>query len=471
MDGVAFDTIINNKYSRIAVHVRNQEECDAVLAVCRECGMAWPDNKHGRAADCAPIRSYGANAAIKVSDPLGYASIRYFTDTGYKVVSADQFLEMGPNTLTADAASIYTTTEVVDTSKPKVQIVNQLHDKVSGTNDLKRSIEKHLLPFCGGDVILQTVAYNQTFVYPQVPDTAHYTVVYTAGIPITPRTITIKGKNIIRLAFLPANSKSTLFIDPVSGEALAEITDKSIHLLFYGLVVDGTEEFVNLTDKIMQFAASFIGGPAYNAETPTQTVADMSTEIGRLLEQKANANIRKYTDIKNSKYQQIAQIKSDLTTAFKEYIFATNAVEESTKIRSIEPEILLRKIDKIYLYKHVERLSIHTDIFNIYTDNIVVYTEAGKRDIGKFKISVNLIDGKVHFYNLTRRVNGYGRGMNAPHVYADGRPCLGNIAEALTKAIAEFEIEAIVNICIAYITSVNTEDVAGAKISCWPKIT
>lgn len=450
------------------VRVCNQTECDAVLAVCRKRGMDWDSNY---TFDDDPIASYGRNAAINVSRPskaLSYGSVDYYIRCGYQIISANQFMEM------VDVMPIPTNEIVTDSSKPEVQVVSKdCTIRPYGVSDIKSSIEKYFLPFCSNNVILQVNSgAHGPYLY-TLPSDTHYTVIYSAGCTssCTSKVIRIKGKAIAKLIYLPTSNKSIMFIDQVSGEILAEIIGNNIYLMFQGLVVDGTKEFVGLTNEIMQFAASFIGGPAYNTKIPTQSTEDISIEVSRLLKQKAEHNIIRYTEICDTKDRQIKTLKDSLTLAFKEYKNALDIVESAKKAKNIESEEILRKVDKIRLYKHVDGLNIFGNTLDIYTDNIVVHTnQAGTRDIGKFKISVDLISGEIYFFNLTRRINGYDRLMNAPHVYASGMACLGNVAESLIKAIAEFEIEAIVNICIAYLTSVNTDDPAGAKIGCWPQV-
>lgn len=94
----------------------------------------------------------------------------------------------------------------------------------------------------------------------------------------------------------------------------------------------------------------------------------------------------------------------------------------------------------------------------------------GVHEIGKFKFITDTERGTVKILNQTRVVNAYRPRMQAPHVFPDGRPCLGNLEATVPQLVAGYEFSALAQILIAYIESVNLDDGAGRYIERWPRI-
>ena len=91
-------------------------------------------------------------------------------------------------------------------------------------------------------------------------------------------------------------------------------------------------------------------------------------------------------------------------------------------------------------------------------------------EIGEFRIEISF-NGKedcVRWFNLTRDINGNMPDMQAPHVFKNGKACLGNAAEIFPELIANFEFAAVALVAIQFIESVNTDDSAGKHIDSWP---
>lgn len=92
-----------------------------------------------------------------------------------------------------------------------------------------------------------------------------------------------------------------------------------------------------------------------------------------------------------------------------------------------------------------------------------------EHEIGAFKLIINHLTSDVEFHNITRRVRGYEAGMNAPHVFPTGRACLGSMQETIPMLVAGYEWAVLVQICIAFLESVNTDDSAGRYVNRWPR--
>lgn len=89
-------------------------------------------------------------------------------------------------------------------------------------------------------------------------------------------------------------------------------------------------------------------------------------------------------------------------------------------------------------------------------------------EIGEFIILFDFNAKQVRWYNMTRRVYGVSTDMNAPHVYSDGRACLGDAQNTFTALFDKMDLVQLVLMSISFIQSVNIHDAAGSYINRWP---
>jgi len=137
------------------------------------------------------------------------------------------------------------------------------------------------------------------------------------------------------------------------------------------------------------------------------------------------------------------------------------------------------------LYEHNKIIYIHADVesqkLHIYTRNIYVMDSRTRswHDIGKMKISIDMSgivyndtpgSNTVSFENMTRRVDGISANMHAPHIFADGHACHGNMLSMISKAYVDCDVYSMVYILIEFVSSVNVEDPAGKYVTCWPVV-
>lgn len=109
------------------------------------------------------------------------------------------------------------------------------------------------------------------------------------------------------------------------------------------------------------------------------------------------------------------------------------------------------------------RLTVDTDV--LYCEHP---STGNLHEIGAFRLIIDARTGDVLFLNKTRKVHGYREGMNGPHLFPDGRACLGNYSETIPMLVAGYEWASVVDICIMFAESVNLDDAAGRHIERWP---
>jgi hypothetical protein len=83
--------------------------------------------------------------------------------------------------------------------------------------------------------------------------------------------------------------------------------------------------------------------------------------------------------------------------------------------------------------------------------------------VGRMRINIDFQGRSVTFRNLDRRVNGFDH----PHVN-NGRPCLGNINDAVSSLFNNGEPVALVQLLLGYLGTCNPEDAWGARVTNWP---
>lgn len=130
-------------------------------------------------------------------------------------------------------------------------------------------------------------------------------------------------------------------------------------------------------------------------------------------------------------------------------------------------------VAKLFSNKKVNNISIYNGGISFLTNDIHCEHKKIVYNIGKFEIKLGFnYDGarSININNLKWKVRGYQERMNAPHVFSDGKPCLGN-AEAVVKDLyANGRYDLVLNFILDYLESVNVDDSAGAHINKWPVV-
>lgn len=128
------------------------------------------------------------------------------------------------------------------------------------------------------------------------------------------------------------------------------------------------------------------------------------------------------------------------------------------------------EFDRLAELPHVVRVAMDGNKICVFTDRMFVEHGGNRYDIGDFRLEVYTdgSNGGVCMFNLTRTIDGYETGMQGPHVMRSGKPCLGNLKEAIPQYIGEGEYSIVVMLCVQYLQSVNVSDAAGKHINNWP---
>jgi len=257
------------------------------------------------------------------------------------------------------------------------------------------------------------------------------------------------------------------------GNAVAELIDNNNLYIFHDICHHGTKRELEIYRHIL--------------EVVVFEISSTSEERDRILKEKQSQNRDRYIELcmnrmseeRKNLVKKIEQAKSSIDKCKRDLIRNIRVVEEeSFLVENFESALLERKevygeeFDKLLEIDKVIGVEVSTKRVEVYTKNLYCTDPRSNvvHDIGKFRISIPIGKGTILWHNLTRRIYGYSEDMHAPHVFKEGKACLGNAEQVLPELIAKYQFSIIAMYAIQFIESVNVEDSAGAKIINWPAL-
>jgi hypothetical protein len=169
----------------------------------------------------------------------------------------------------------------------------------------------------------------------------------------------------------------------------------------------------------------------------------------------------------------IRELQESLTKTIREVNGAQRKLEQMTLCHGDELKKYGEEYDKLISLTKISRVEVVSGVIKVFTDTLYCIDPRTNKphDIGAFRIEIytNGANNGVRWFNLTRQVVAYdSKKMHAPHVFPEGKACLGNTEEIFPELIANYEFAAVAMVAIQFIETVNVEDAAGKYINCWP---
>lgn len=197
-----------------------------------------------------------------------------------------------------------------------------------------------------------------------------------------------------------------------------------------------------------------------------------------------NMTMKKFTEAE-TKIGDLSEVKSNLIEKLNSTIVSIEQwnlliSQKDSIVSDIENKLNQSIIDikQIPKVKDVEygdngELVVYTTMLDCVSDKTGdVY------EIGEFEIHLNLnilnsgggTDGNsyIKWFNQTHKIDGYSENMNAPHVYADGRACMGNASVPMVELLTSMELVAAIGFAISFVENANESDEAGKYLANWP---
>lgn len=170
----------------------------------------------------------------------------------------------------------------------------------------------------------------------------------------------------------------------------------------------------------------------------------------------------------------VKKLQKDLVRNIREVVEAYKRLNQLQLCENSELDEYGLEFDKLRTVKGVKDVLVGDGVIKIFTNTLYCTDPRTNilHEIGTFRIEI-YTDGSgdaVRWFNLTRQVRGYDdRKMQAPHVFPEGKACMGNTKEIFPELIANYEFAAVAMVAIQFVESVNVHDDAGKFIDRWPK--
>lgn len=159
---------------------------------------------------------------------------------------------------------------------------------------------------------------------------------------------------------------------------------------------------------------------------------------------------------------------------------AAKALLQQIRATRLEEQRLLRhesmslerfgiEYDNLLKVPKVTDVKVENGEIRVFTRTLYCRDGYGNwREIGAFRISLNPKEKSPRWHNLTRQVNAFKVGMQAPHVWPEGHACLGNTVTTFETLFNSQQWAIAAALAIEFVESVNIGDAAGKHIGSWP---
>lgn len=273
--------------------------------------------------------------------------------------------------------------------------------------------------------------------------------------------------------------------DPATGFAVAELIENNL-FIHYNIGRAGSENELKIFKRILEETVTELtASPEVKEERRKKYEAEEAERRRKEEEERRKQSMAAYTAMRRSWCsKEISRIKKNITierdsveqarAAYLERARALYVSEQTLELLSSKEadsgEAYAQEFSKLVAIPKIK--DVRFDGFEMLVDTDVLYCihpETKIRyEIGAFEIRIRP-DGKVRWFNKTRRVDGVRNDMHAPHVFADGHACLGTMAEMIVDLICHYDYVSLAMVCIQFIETVNVNDDAGKYITEWPE--
>lgn len=256
---------------------------------------------------------------------------------------------------------------------------------------------------------------------------------------------------------------------------VAEVVNGNTLYIFHDLVHTGHSDEIALLEKILEEASILLSGDEEQIKEMRERLLAAKTERSRadyvtLCNKRYDAQIRQSKRTYEQSQRQIDDYQQALVSAIRQREEAGRVLGELESGQTKDADSHLAEYEKLLSLDKITGVEVVGNQVTYHTKVLHCTDPRTNRvhEVGAFKITINVENGSVRFYNTTRRINGHNRRMHAPHVFPSGEPCLGNVSQYLPDLIAKYEFAAVADVVIAFIENVNINDAAGAYVNRWP---
>lgn len=248
------------------------------------------------------------------------------------------------------------------------------------------------------------------------------------------------------------------------GNEAAAMDDNNL-FIYYDLVHHGSDDELSILSAIFRTVVEIMVEGHKSPETDKvreQYVRYCSKRVQREKDTIGN-------DLKNSE-NQVTQLQRQLVDAIRRVEILRARAQALKSINADDRAKFVEEFDDLIKLHHIESVNIRGRTLRAYTDMIQVTDPRTdiKHDVGRMCISINMESGSVSMKNLSWQIHGMNEGMQAPHVFPNGAPCLGTLQNILPELTGKYEFPSALMVIVQYLESVNIDDPAGFHVHKWP---
>lgn len=263
-------------------------------------------------------------------------------------------------------------------------------------------------------------------------------------------------------------------VDPRTGYIVGELVENNLYI-HHNIAELGTQEEQLLFRRILEKTLNLL----------SMNITQKASYLEAMQTHRYSADRVKYIQhcAKRVK-QESASVSGSLTTAKREVnMLQEQLIKKIREAQALEQrsqsftdatqsdEIFGKEFDKLRNMKEVIKIEVGVNAIYVFTR--ILYCKhpntRNTHEIGAFKITIpTTSSGSVKWENLTRRVSGHKDNQMAPHIWADGSACLGNVDKTFPQLIAQYEFSTVALLAIKFVESVNITDGAGKHLDKWP---
>ncbi len=264
--------------------------------------------------------------------------------------------------------------------------------------------------------------------------------------------------------FLPWATGTPITTD--EGDEVGSFNKHNLYL-YWDAVHSGKENEFKLMERFLTEAAKLI-----KEGVKIPSISDMRARYVGLCGKRHIMQVRQAED----EFKKSAAVVADLQRKLVETIRARERNEvlmhSAGAVGADADRHFANEFDAMRRMAKVAGVSFKGDNLVVETDPLYVVDprSGATHEVGKMRISINTTTAVCRMMNMTRTVHGMQAGMQAPHVWAGGNGCLGSIDQTLPQLVAQYEYSSAVQLMIAYLESVNTDDQAGQHVAKWPTV-
>ncbi|MBX9686180.1 MAG: hypothetical protein K2X27_05730 [Candidatus Obscuribacterales bacterium] len=172
--------------------------------------------------------------------------------------------------------------------------------------------------------------------------------------------------------------------------------------------------------------------------------------------------------------KELAALRSEIESLEAQIVYHSRAKEILSRRRTgrkiFSRAEILAELEQLQALPKVQSVTIGSGALNIHTQTLYASDDAGKHELGSFKITIHLdgLGDSLRFFNQTREVDALLAKQQAPHVLRSGRACLSDLKESFPELIGAMQFSVVAQMAIDFLEQANPDELTWQQLIKWP---